>query len=80
MPIMAKKKPKPEPPAQAPKRIREGYNINIWIDPRLGAVLDTVLDGKIIPRTSKTALIEMLLHRFFEEKYPEELRKQSEAQ
>ncbi len=50
-------KPTDPPP---PKRVRKGYNLNVWIDSELGRVVEAMLAG-IEPATDKTALVELAL-------------------
>lgn len=61
------KKNEQQAPKPAPKRVRHGYNLNVWIDPALGEALDAAL-ADIVPRTSKTAVIEMLLGEWIKAK------------
>ncbi len=60
---------KPTPPADPPKtpRVRTGYNLNVWIDSELGESFEEALK-RIEPRTSKTALLEMLLREHLRSK------------
>jgi hypothetical protein len=61
MPLMTKRK------ADGPKRIRKGYNLNVWINPALGNVIDAYL-ATTRPRSDKTAVVEMALEEMFKAK------------
>lgn len=76
MPLMSKPRRKrdvqqpgppssPPPPATSGRSPREGENVNLWLDRRLGAVLRAYLDTAR-PRTTKTAVIEQALEEFFQ--------------
>ncbi len=47
------------------KRKRIGRNVNVYIDPRIGKVLDKYVEDAL-PRTTVTAVIEKALLKLFE--------------
>jgi hypothetical protein len=58
MPVMAEQ----DTPRSA-KRVRKGYNVNVWIDSVLGAAAEHFLEQHE-PRTDKTGLVEVALKKF----------------
>lgn len=59
-----KKQHAPAPPAtppaapQAPARVRDGYNFNIWLSEELGSAFERLLK---ITRRTKTAEVELMI-------------------
>ena len=49
----------------AKKRSRYGRNINVYVDPRIGKALDSLIKDSL-PRTTLTALIEEALIKLLE--------------
>ncbi len=62
MPTMSKKKPDGKP-----KRVRHGFNLNLWIGQQVGEAFAALVDG-IEPRTNKSAYVEMLIREHLKAK------------
>lgn len=66
MPSMPKRKPGSEQPKRKPPN-RSGEPLNVWIDNALMAALNAYIEATV-PRTSKTAVVELALHELLKAK------------
>lgn len=62
MPVMSE----PKSGGSAPKRVRKGYHVNVYIDPVLGAAFDRFL-AQHKPRTDKTGATELAFEKLLSE-------------
>jgi hypothetical protein len=58
MHVMAKKQKRPTTP-------RDGYNVNVWINPAVGAVVENDIHTSRL-KVSKTAIVELALIEYYE--------------